>query len=60
MIGRRSGAAHAGCMFVFGGESERTLLLSLTPNTYGYDFCANRVTLLPNFRSAFQGLKGRG
>ncbi len=28
-----TGAAHAGCMFVFGGEGEPTHVLGLTPNT---------------------------
>src|SRR5688500_2256429 len=37
-----TGAVHAGCMFVFGGEGERTHVLGLTPNTYGYDPLADR------------------
>jgi N-acetylneuraminic acid mutarotase len=53
-----TGAAHAGCMFVFGGEGERTHVLGLTPNTYGYDPRANRWTKLPDLPIAVHGLKG--
>ncbi|MDQ3144257.1 MAG: PDZ domain-containing protein [Pseudomonadota bacterium] len=53
-----TGAAHAGCMFVFGGEGERTHVLGLTPNTYGYDPRANRWTKLPDLPIAIHGLKG--
>jgi N-acetylneuraminic acid mutarotase len=53
-----TGAAHGGCMFVFGGEGERTHVLGLTPNTYAYDPRANRWTTLPNLPIAVHGLKG--
>ena len=53
-----TGAAHAGCMFVFGGEGERTHVLGLTPNTYGYDPRADRWTRLPDLPIAVHGLKG--
>ena len=53
-----TGAAHAGCMFVFGGEGERTDVLGLTPDTYGYDPRANRWTKLPDLPIAVHGLKG--
>ncbi|MEA3015631.1 MAG: hypothetical protein QOI38_353 [Sphingomonadales bacterium] len=53
-----TGAAHAGCMFVFGGEGERTHVLGLTPNTYAYDPRADRWTTLPNLPIAVHGLKG--
>ena len=53
-----TGAAHAGCMFVFGGEGEPTHVLGLTPNTYGYDPRADRWTQLPNLPIAVHGLKG--
>jgi len=53
-----TGAAHAGCMFVFGGEGERTHVLGLTPNTYGYDPRTDRWTQLPNLPIAVHGLKG--
>jgi len=53
-----TGAAHAGCMFVFGGEGERTHVLGLTPNTYGYDPRADRWTKLPDLPIAVHGLKG--
>ncbi len=45
-------------MFVFGGEGERTHVLGLTPNTYGYDPRADRWTTLPNLPIAVHGLKG--
>jgi hypothetical protein len=53
-----TGAAHAGCMFVFGGEGERTHVLGLTPTTYAYDPRADRWTTLPNLPIAVHGLKG--
>ncbi|HYG46592.1 MAG TPA: kelch repeat-containing protein [Allosphingosinicella sp.] len=53
-----TGAAHAGCMFVFGGEGERTHVLGLTPDTYGYDPRADRWTRLPDLPIAVHGLKG--
>ncbi len=53
-----TGAAHAGCMFVFGGEGESTHVLGLTPNTYGYDPRADRWTQLPDLPIAVHGLKG--
>ena len=53
-----TGAAHAGCMFVFGGEGERSHVLGLTPNTYGYDPRADRWTKLPDLPIAVHGLKG--
>jgi N-acetylneuraminic acid mutarotase len=53
-----TGAAHAGCMFVFGGEGERTHVLGLTPNAYGYDPRADRWTRLPDLPIAVHGLKG--
>jgi len=53
-----TGAALNGCMFVFGGEGERSHVLGLTPNTYGYDPRANRWTQLPNLPIAVHGLKG--
>lgn len=53
-----TGATLAGCMFVFGGEGERTHVLGLTPNTYGYDPRSDRWTTLPNLPIAVHGLKG--
>ena len=53
-----TGAAHAGCMFVFGGEGERTHVLGLTPNTYAYDPRADRWTRLADLPIAVHGLKG--
>jgi hypothetical protein len=53
-----TGAALAGCMFVFGGEGERTHVLGLTPDTYGYDPRADRWTKLPDLPIAIHGLKG--
>jgi Kelch motif protein/PDZ domain-containing protein len=53
-----TGAAHAGCMFVFGGEGERTHVLGLTPDAYGYDPRADRWTTLPDLPIAVHGLKG--
>jgi hypothetical protein len=52
------GAALGGCMFVFGGEGERTHVLGLTPNAYGYDPQADRWTKLPDLPIAIHGLKG--
>jgi hypothetical protein len=57
-VGGITGAAHAGCMFVFGGEGERTHVLGLTPTTYGYDPRADRWTRLPDLPIAVHGLKG--
>lgn len=51
-------AAHAGCMFVFGGEGEPTHVLGLTPNTYAYDPGEDRWTQLPDLPIAVHGLKG--
>jgi N-acetylneuraminic acid mutarotase len=53
-----TGAVNAGCMFVFGGEGERTHVLGLTPTVYGYDPRSNRWTTLPNLPIAIHGLKG--
>jgi N-acetylneuraminic acid mutarotase len=53
-----TGAALAGCMFVFGGEGERTNVLGLTPTTYRYDPRADRWTQLPDLPIAVHGLKG--
>jgi hypothetical protein len=53
-----TGAANGGCMFVFGGEGERTHVLGLTPDAYGYDPRADRWTRLPNLPIAVHGLKG--
>ena len=53
-----TGAAVGGCMFVFGGEGERSHVLGLTPNTYGYDPRADRWTKLPDLPIAVHGLKG--
>ncbi|HEV2079545.1 MAG TPA: kelch repeat-containing protein [Allosphingosinicella sp.] len=53
-----TGAVHAGCMFVFGGEGERTHVLGLTPNTYGYDPRSDRWTKLRDLPIAVHGLKG--
>jgi N-acetylneuraminic acid mutarotase len=53
-----TGAAHAGCMFVFGGEGERTHVLGLTPNAFGYDPRVDRWTKLPDLPIAVHGLKG--
>jgi N-acetylneuraminic acid mutarotase len=53
-----TGAAHAGCMFVFGGEGERSHVLGLTPNTYGYNPRTDRWTKLPDLPIAVHGLKG--
>ena len=51
-------AVHGGCMFVFGGEGERTHVLGLTPTVYGYDPRENRWTRLPDLPIAVHGLKG--
>lgn len=53
-----TGAVHAGCLFVFGGEGERTHVLGLTPNAYGYDPRADRWTRLPDMPIGVHGLKG--
>ena len=53
-----TGASVEGCMFVFGGEGERTNVLGLTPNSYGYDPRADRWTKLPDLPIAVHGLKG--
>lgn len=53
-----TGAVHAGCLFVFGGEGERTHVLGLTPHTYAYDPGADRWTQLPDLPIAVHGLKG--
>ncbi len=53
-----TGAAHAGCMFVFAGEGERSHVLGLTPNSYGYDPRTDRWTQLPDLPIAMHGLKG--
>ncbi len=53
-----TGAALAGCMFVFGGEGDPKHVLGLTPNTYGYDPRTDRWTTLPNLPIAVHGLKG--
>jgi N-acetylneuraminic acid mutarotase len=53
-----TGAAHGGCMFVFGGEGERSHVLGLTPDAYGYDPRADRWTSLPDLPIAIHGLKG--
>jgi N-acetylneuraminic acid mutarotase len=53
-----TGAAYGGCMFVFGGEGERTHVLGLTPTAYGYDPRANRWTRLADLPIAVHGLKG--
>src|SRR5688500_1317585 len=57
-LGGITGAAHAGCMFVFGGEGERTHVLGLTPTTYAYDPRADRWTRLPDLPIGIHGLKG--
>lgn len=53
-----TGAAHAGCLFVFGGEGERSHVLGLTPSSYGYDPRSDRWTQLPDLPIAMHGLKG--
>ena len=53
-----TGAAYAGCMFVFGGEGEPNHVLGLTPNTYAYDPRADRWTQLADLPIAMHGLKG--
>jgi N-acetylneuraminic acid mutarotase len=57
-VGGVTGAAHAGCMFVFGGEGEPGHVLGLTPTAYGYDPRADRWTRLPDLPIAIHGLKG--
>ena len=53
-----TGGTNAGCMFVFGGEGERTQVLGLTPSVYGYDPRADRWTRLPDLPIAVHGLIG--
>jgi hypothetical protein len=53
-----TGAALGGCMFVFGGEGERSHVLGMTPNTYGYDPRADRWTRLADLPIGVHGLKG--
>ena len=53
-----AGAALAGCMFVCGGEGERTHVLGLTPNTYGYDPRADRWIKLADLPVPIHGLVG--
>lgn len=53
-----TGAVHAGCMFVFGGEGEKGHVLGLTPTTYAYHPGANRWSRLPDLPIAMHGLKG--
>ncbi|MBA4159338.1 MAG: hypothetical protein H0X65_17965 [Gemmatimonadetes bacterium] len=57
-VGGITGAAHAGCMFVFGGEGEQSHVLGLTPTAYGYDPRADRWTRLPDLPIGIHGLKG--
>jgi N-acetylneuraminic acid mutarotase len=57
-VGGITGAVHAGCMFVFGGEGEPNHVLFLTPTTYGYDPRADRWTRLPDLPIGIHGLKG--
>jgi hypothetical protein len=57
-VGGITGAAHAGCMFVFGGEGERGHILGLTPTAFGYDPRSDRWTRLPDLPIAIHGLKG--
>jgi hypothetical protein len=57
-LGGITEAVHAGCMFVFGGEGERTHVLGLTPTAYGYDPRADRWTRLPDLPIAVHGLTG--
>lgn len=53
-----TGATANGCMFVFGGEGERTHVLGLTPHAYAYDPGADSWTQLPDLPIAVHGLKG--
>lgn len=53
-----TGAVHAGCMFVFGGEGDPTHVLGLTPTAYAYHPGEDRWTQLPNLPIAIHGLKG--
>jgi len=53
-----TGAVHAGCFFLFGGEGEQSHVLGLTPTTYGYDPRSDRWTRLPDLPIAMHGLKG--
>jgi N-acetylneuraminic acid mutarotase len=52
------GATVNGCMFVLGGEGERTHVLGLTPNTYGYNPRTDRWTKLPDLPIGIHGLTG--
>ena len=53
-----TGGAIGGCMFVFGGEGERTDVLGLTPSVYGYDPRADRWTRQADLPIAVHGLIG--
>ena len=53
-----TGAVHAGCLYVFGGEGEREHVLGLTPTAYVYDPRANRWSRLPDLPIGVHGLKG--
>ena len=53
-----TGAVHASCMFVFGGENEPDHVLGLTPTAYGYDPRADRWTRLPDLPIGIHGLFG--
>jgi N-acetylneuraminic acid mutarotase len=53
-----TGAVHAGCMFVFGGEGDMGHVLGLTPTAYVYDPRANSWARLPDLPIAMHGLKG--
>ena len=53
-----TGAALGGCLYVFGGEGDRTHVLGLTPDVYGYNPRADRWTRLPNLPIAIHGLTG--
>lgn len=57
-IGGITSAVHAGCLFVFGGEGERSHVLGLTPATYAYDPRADRWSRLPDLPIPNHGLKG--
>ncbi len=53
-----TGAVHAGCMFVFGGEGDLGHVLGLTPTAYSYNPRADSWTQLPDLPIAVHGLKG--
>lgn len=57
-VGGITSATHAGCMFVFGGEGERTHVLGLTPTVYAYEPRADRWSRLPDLPIPNHGLKG--